>query len=106
MKADDMMPLLTAWASRQRELTAQMEALFKVVGCSDGPLFEVVWGAWNDYTETLSRLIGDDFHWLAWYEQENRMGANGLEVRSIGGRSMKVRTLHQLAKLIAEGQPA
>ena len=106
MTAAEMMPLLTAWASRQRELTAQMEALFKVVGCSDGPLFEAVWNAWNGYTDTLSRLIGDDQDWLSWYEQENRMGANGFEVTSVSGQKMHVRTLHQLAMLIAEGRQA
>ncbi len=104
MKANDMMPLLTAWARRQRELTAQMEALFAVTGGSDGPLYCAVWGAWNDYTSTLSRLIGDHEDWLAWYESENRMGLNGLEAAPAGGKPRKVRTLNQLAKLIEEGQ--
>jgi hypothetical protein len=104
MKADDMMPLLTAWANRQRDLTAQMEALFAITGGSDGPLYRAVWRAWNDYTSTLSRLIGDADDWLTWYEAENRMGANGLEAAPDGGKMRKIRTLHQLARLIEAGQ--
>lgn len=102
MKPDEMMPLLTAWANRQRELTAQMEALFDITGDSNGPLFLAVWRAWNEYTSTLSRLIGDHDDWLSWYESENRMGLNGFEASPAGGKLRKVRTLHQLARLISE----
>ena len=104
MTAAEMMPLLTAWASRQRELAAQMDALSTVVGGSDGPLACAVWRAWREYTVTLSRLIGDHDWWLTWYEAENRMGLNGLEASPAGGKLRKVRTLHQLARLIEEGQ--
>jgi hypothetical protein len=105
MKVNDMMPMLTAWASRQRELAAQMEALGAVVGERfDGPLYDAVWTTWDSYTDTLSQLIGDNENWLTWYVQENRMGANGLEAAPAGGKPVRVRTLHQLARLIAEGQ--
>jgi hypothetical protein len=104
MTAAEMMPLLTAWANRQRELTAQMDALNALFRGSDGPLFNAIWGAWNDYTDTLSRLIGDHHEWLGWYEAENRMGLNGFEAAPAGGKLRKVRTLHQLARLIEEGQ--
>ena len=104
MKAKDMMPLLTAWANLQRELTAQMEALFAITGNSNGPMFLAVWRAWNQYTSTLSRLIGDHDDWLSWYESENRMGLNGLEAAPAGGKPVKVRTLHQLARLIEKVQ--
>ena len=104
MKVNDMMPLLTAWANRHRELTAQMDALFALVEGSGGPLFNAVWGAWDQYTDTLSKLVGDAEHWLDWDAAENRMGLNGLEAAPAGGKLRKVRTLHQLARLIEAGQ--
>ena len=104
MKADDMMPLLTAWAKKRGDLITQMDALFALVQGSGGPLYEAVWNAWDGYTEVLSTLIGDNDHWLDWYAAENRMGLNGLEAAPAGGKLREVRTLHQLAKLIAEGQ--
>ena len=104
MKAADMTPLLTAWAKRRNDLTAQMDALFALVQGSGGPLYEAVWNAWDGYTEALSRLIGDTDNWLEWYAAENRMGLNGLESAPAGGKLREVCTLHGLATLIAEGQ--
>lgn len=104
MKAKDMMPLLTAWARRQRELTKQMDALYAITGNSNGPLFLAVWGVWNEYTSLLSRWIGDYDDRLTWFEAENRMGLEGLEAATDGGKPRKVRTLHQLAKLIEKDQ--
>ena len=101
MKAADMLPLLQAWARRHAELQAQMDALAAPFGGTfDGPLFNAVWGTWNDYTQALSRIIGDDEDWLGWFESECDMGRKPQEVISSGGRKIKVRSVAQLARVI------
>lgn len=101
MRAHDMLPLLQAWARRNAELEAQMDALAAIFGRSfDGPLFDAVWGTWNDYTRALSRIVGDDEDWLGWFESECDMGKRPQVVTSAGGRTIKVRTVAQLARVI------
>lgn len=106
MTAAEMLPLLQAWAKRHAELSAPMDHLAAIFGGTfDGPLFDAVWGTWNDYTRTLSRLIGDENDWLQWFEAENDMGRKGLEASSFT-RTIKVRTLRQLATVIEGGRSA
>lgn len=64
------------------------------------PLFDAVWLTWDAYTERLAHRIGDDADRLQWYCGDNDMGAKGLEAHSLT-RSIKVRTLRQLAGVIA-----
>lgn len=100
MTAADMLPLLTQWAERHAALSKQMDALAGIFGGTfDGPLFDAVWLTWDAYTEQLAHRIGDQSDWLQWYCSENDMGAKGLQVYSFS-RSIKVRTLRQLATVI------
>ena len=100
MTAAEITPLLAAWQKRHAELAAQMDALAALTGGTfDGPFFNAVWGAWNDYTATLSRLVGDDKDWLSWFECDNEMGRKGMEASS-WTRTIKVRTVKQLAAVI------
>ena len=108
MTAAEMLPLLQAWAKRHAELSAPMDQLAAVFGGSfDGPLFDAVWGAWHEYTGTLSLLIGDEQSWLHWYEHENAMGRKGLRVTWYAGQpGFKVRNLRHLARVIVECRSA
>ena len=105
MTPAQMLPLLQAWKARHAELHKQMQALASLTGNTyDTPFCTAIWETWNAYTATLARLIGDTGEWLAWFEDENDMGAKGLEVCSFT-RTIKVRTLRQLATVIAGSRP-
>ncbi len=100
MTVTEMLPLLQTWAERHAALSTQMEALAKPLGGTfDGPLFDAVWLTWDAYTDQLAHRIGDTSDWLQWYCSENDMGRKALEVSSFS-RSIKVRTLRQLAAVI------
>jgi len=100
MTAAQMLPLLQAWKDRHAELSTQMDALAAPLGGTfDSPLFNAVWMTWDAYTDQLAHRLGDQGEWLQWFVSENDMGAKGLEVHSLT-RSLKVRTLRQLASLI------
>jgi hypothetical protein len=107
MTAAAILPHLERWQARHNDLERQMLALAALVGGSfDGPLFDAVWNAWNAYTIELGHRLHDNEFWLEWYADENDMGRKGLEVTSLGGRTMRVKNVRQLAKLIAENQPS
>lgn len=100
LTAAQMLPLLKEWAERHAALSTQMDALAKPLGgMPDGPLFDAVWLTWEAYTDQLAHRIGDDGEWLHWFCGDNDMGRKGLEVSSFS-RTMKVRTLRQLAAVI------
>ena len=102
MQLDDIVKRLEAWAMRQRELTVQYEALRALTNAgSDCALLKPVWSVWGAYTVAVSELVGDTNEWLQWYELECDMGRKPMEVTSLGGKTIKVRTLRQLARVIA-----
>jgi hypothetical protein len=99
----DIIPQLERWAAHKGELDRQFEALRALMGCGvEAPLPDAVWRLWDSYTDTVSKLVGDTDDWLPWYSMENAMGAKGLEVQSLGGRSKKIRTLRDLAAVICD----
>lgn len=100
MTAAAMLPLLQAWKRQHDALAKQMAALEAVVGGGlDAPLFAAVWTTFEAYTDQLAHRIGDQKDWLQWFCNENLMGRNGLTATS-WSRSIKVRTLRQLATVI------
>lgn len=105
MKAAEILPKLEAWAIRLKDADAQVDALHKAVGTCDGPLIMAIWRLQDGYTDTMAALVGDWYEWMHHYRNECAMGAKPREIESLGGRNMTLRTLKQLAKLIAETQP-
>jgi hypothetical protein len=102
MPIDQIVLRLEAWADRQRKLTAQYEALKALTGADcECELLKPVWSVWSAYTVAVSELVGDNNEWLQWYELECDMGRRPREVTSLGGKTIKVRTLRQLARVIA-----
>lgn len=102
MPIDEIVKRLEAWAARQRELHAQYAALHALTGAeADCPLMRPVWSVWTAYTVAVSEIVGDDNEWLQWYELECDMGRRPKTVTSTGGKTIKVRTLRQLARVIA-----
>lgn len=102
MPIDEIVKRLEAWADRQRHLQAQYEALRALTNADfECALLAPVWSVWSAYTVAVSELVGDENEWLQWYEQECDMGRRPKEVTSLGGKTIKVRTLRQLARVIA-----
>lgn len=91
MNSEQMLPLLTDWSERLKQLEQEMNNLEAVVGASDGPLFTAVWNAWDGYTKTLSKLIGDDHGALSLYQYK---------------KPRKIQTLIGLAELIEQSRIA
>lgn len=106
MRAAEILPKLEAWAMRLKESDAQVDALHAIVGtCGSSPLIDAIWRLQDGYTNAVASLVGDQFEWLHYYRNECAMGAKPRTIASLGGREMKLRTIKQLAKLIAETQP-
>jgi len=98
-----MLPHLERWAAHKAELEKQLDALHQVTGGGvEAPLPDAIWRLWDTYTDAVAKLVGDTTEWLNWFSMENDMGAKGLEVHSLGGRSKKIRTLRDLAAVIAD----
>lgn len=102
MTIDEIVIRLEAWADRQRKLHAQYEALKALTNADcECALLKPVWDIWTAYTVGVSEAIGDSDEWLQWYELECDMGRKPKDVTSLGGKTIKVRTLRQLARVIA-----
>ena len=102
MPIDEIVKRLEAWAERQRKLDTQYAALKALTNADcEFALLKPVWDVWSAYTVAVSELIGDENEWLQWYEFECEMGRRPKEVTSLGGKTIKVRTLRQLARVIA-----
>lgn len=85
---------------------AAYDAHRKLTGANpDCPLWAPVFDAWDAYTVAVSEIVGDRDEWLNWYEMECRMGETPKEATSASGMTIRVRTLHQLARVIRWGQP-
>lgn len=99
-RINDVQQRLIHWAARQEALQAQYEAFQALTGADcESPLWAAVWNVWAAYSVAVSEIVGDKAEWLQWYEYECQMGANPMEVK-IGDKTIKVRTLRQLATVI------
>ena len=99
-RINDVQQRLIHWAARQEALTAQYEALQALTGADcESPFLSVVFEIWAAYTVAMSENIGDEDEWLQWYEYECKMGTQAMDVK-VGGRTINVRTLRQLATVI------
>jgi hypothetical protein len=101
MPIDEIVIRLEAWAKRREALHAQYKELEALTGAHcECELLKPVWSIWGAYTVAVSELVGDQNEWLQWYELECDMGRKPKEVTSLGGKTVKVRTLRQLARVI------
>lgn len=101
MSIDEIVKRLDVWQKRHAALCQQTQALAKLTGAMpDCELMLPVLDVWNAYTSALSELIGDDDGWLEWYQFEGDMGRKPMGV-SLGGKTINVRTLRHLARVIA-----
>lgn len=101
MKPEDIAPRLLEWQRIYDQWQAQYEALQALTKCGpEAPIALAMGQMWDAYTNAVAREVGDEEDWLGWYCWENDMGAKGQEVRTISGKTIKVRTVKQLARVI------
>lgn len=91
------------WKARIKKLDAQIDAFADMTGArSDGPFLDNIYGMIDAYTASVSELIGDKWDWLSWHRNECEMGQAPRDA-VIGGKTIKVKTLRQLARVIQNG---
>ena len=100
-KAAEIVPTLELWQRVYREWQTQYEALQALTRCGpEAPIALAMGRMWDAYTNAVAREVGDENDWLEWYCWENDMGAKGLEAQSTSGKTIKVRTVAHLARVI------
>ena len=100
-KPADITPRLLEWQRMYEDWQTQYEALQVLTKCGpEAPIALAMGRMWDAYTDCLGREVGDDSGWLDWYCWENGMGANGMDVTSTSGKTIKVRTVAHLARVI------
>jgi hypothetical protein len=100
----EILPILTEWRDTIRKAEADIsEYIAPLRPIPESPLYDIPWRLMDAYTHAVSARIGDQAEWLAWYWADNEMGAKAMELR-VAGKTYKVRTLKQLARVIVESQ--
>jgi hypothetical protein len=100
-KPADIAPRLLEWQRIYDAWQVQYIGLQALTKCGpDAPLTLAMGQMWDAYTNAVSREVGDENEWLDWYCWDNDMGAKGLEVTSTSGKTIKVKTLAHLARVI------
>jgi hypothetical protein len=100
-KPADILPRLEEWQRVYADWMAQYQALQALTRCGpEAPIALAMGRMWDAYTACLAREVGEERAWLDWYCWENDMGAKGLEVTSTSGKTIKVRTVAHLARVI------
>ena len=96
--------MLVPWLARHKALGAAfepLEAYFSV----ENPIWDAAWLTFDDYTDALAKLVGDEFDWLQWWQTECGMGAKEGEASPRKGVPVrKIRNLSGLAWLIVESR--
>lgn len=100
-KPANIAPRLLEWQARYEDWQAQYKALQALTQCGpEAPIALAMGSMWDAYTACLGREVGDENEWLDWYCWENDMGAKGMEVTSTSGKTIRVKTVAQLARVI------
>jgi len=83
---------LKKWKASHDKVQTQFTKLFDLVGGDfDSPFAKPIWEVWDDYTDTLSELLGDKYQWLVYYTCDCDMGKDPKEViLNVGGKEEKL----------------
>lgn len=94
--------LLGHWLTRFAELESAYKSAREVLGCPpDSPLIAAMYGAFDDYTKMLARVVGDEDGWLEWFLWENDAGKKGLAAKAAHQKKERpVKTLNDLCRLL------
>lgn len=92
--------LLKPWAAHDKAIDAALAPIAPYLRV-ENPLTDAVWKLFGEYTRKVAESVGDESEGLNWYRYENGMGANGMEAGETGKPLRSIRTLEDLAWLIA-----
>lgn len=103
MTPADILPRLQAWATHQRSLRQQYEAFCELTGGGcESPLWLAVFAVSQAYTDAVSEAVGDVNQWLSWWQYECDLGDKPMECTLPSGESRLVRTVEDLAWVVAK----
>lgn len=99
----DVTARLERWAATLAEFDRQTDAFCALTRAApDSPLLDAIHRLEAVYTSVVAEQVGDVDEWLAWFRWECDMGLRPMEACAKPGAPMiKVRTLKQLARLVA-----
>lgn len=102
MTKTETMRLLNKWQAHHAALETLMDGVQRSIGLDpDAPFFDTIWKLFDAYTRTLAAQVGDEGEWMAWYQNENEMGAKKMNA-GYDGKTKPIKTIAQLSELIAE----
>ena len=98
--------MLTQWHEHSMSLQAKFRDVNGLFGNhAEAPLEDAVFKMFDSYTEALSKLVGDDNGWLAWFMWENEGGALGMKAKpGTGKRERSIRTVSDLVRLLMDAK--
>jgi hypothetical protein len=68
---------------------------------TDSPLGAAIWTTFDQYTDTLAAMIGDDGSWLSWFCWDNGMGKKGHKAKAASWKRLrKINNIKDLCKII------
>ena len=102
MNPAEILPHLERWRHEMEHADKVCETYLEPLKLApESPVYSVIWTLQDAMTDAVSRLVGDRDAWLSWYRYDTAMGAKAMEAQ-ISGKTYKVRTLKQLARVIVE----
>ena len=102
MTKKEILTELQAWERVQKAMTAQLDALYDLVGCQpENPLPSAVYTLLDAHTDAIARLVGDTTGAMQWWVIECDYGARPMSAGK-GNKMRPIKTVKQLAGLIAE----
>ncbi len=102
MTDEERLDRLTAWQSTMTAMEDPQTALMAMTAGVDGPLFQAIGQLMDDYTAAIAEIVGDEFDWLDWWQQECDYGKRPKEASASADDPLHlITTIEDLARLIA-----
>jgi hypothetical protein len=100
MTTQEKINLVNTIVTQYKELSAQTEGFSKFIGSIDGPFFDAIWKPFDSYAALVSDTIEDDNEFVQWFIWDNDCGKRAFKVTFKNGKSIKVKTVKDLIKVI------
>lgn len=102
----DKLKLLQKWEHHYNQTDAAYElmvAAFKVD--PEAPAVEPMWRLFDDYTDLVAEMVGDEDEWLGWYHCDNSFGKNGMSAKAPKWKQKRpIKNIKMLLKLIEDSK--
>lgn len=102
MTRKEILAELQQWETAQKALSEALDHLYDLTGAQpDSTLLLAIYAVSEAHTDAIERAIGDEMQWMDWWKYECQYGENALQAANLDKRLRKIKTLKQLAGLIA-----